>query len=76
MAIKQTLKSNPKLKYVTYFLLIVAFAISIIFPDWVRDHEMLLTVTAVPLIVLTFLFSQPKDKYDDESNNVLKGSPN
>ena len=69
MTIKQTLKNNPKLKYVTYFLLVVAFAISMIFPDWVRDHEMLLTVTAVPLIVLTFLFSQPKDKSDGESNN-------
>jgi hypothetical protein len=41
-----------------------------IFPDWVRDHEMLLIVTAVPLIVLTFLFSQPKDKSGEDSNNA------
>lgn len=69
MTKKQMLKINPKLKHLTYFLLIIVFTISMIFPDWVRDHELLLTVTAVPLIVLTFLFSQPKDKSNDESNN-------
>jgi len=68
VSIKQSLKNNPILKYITYFLLLVAFAISMLFPDWVRDHEIILTVTAVPLIVLIFLFSQPKDKSDDESN--------
>jgi len=56
------IKDYLKLKYVPYVLLIISFAFTMTFPDWVRDNEMLLTVTFVPAIVLSFLFSQPKDE--------------
>jgi len=62
--LKQTAKNLLKLKYIPYILLVISFAFTMIFPNWVSDNEMLLTVTVVPAIELTFLFSQPKDKLD------------
>ena len=58
-------KNYLKLKYVPYILFALAFVVVMAFPDWVSRNEMLLTVTIVPVIVLTFLFSQPKDKLDE-----------